>query len=173
MTPRYASLHRLFALLLLMSVLLSTGQTALAGGSFGVENWRKRVEKVRWFHGGDAVLRKGEYGYVLDIRTGYVIRVKRLGGHYHMDLEPADRYSGRLMRKIGRSWHARPAILYADGRFVACSINTKLHGRQTIRHNGFKGQFCLHMLGSKTHGRKQVRRDHQSAIRKAYKWAHK
>ena len=55
---------------------------------------------------------------------------------------------------------------------MACSFNTKIHGDQTITDNGYDGQFCLHMVGSKTHGEQEVRADHQSAIEKAYRWAH-
>lgn len=170
MKPGYG-VRRLAAALLIVSMLMSVPGTALAGG-LGVKHWRERVRLVRLFRGGNAVLRKGQYGYVLDIKSGYVIRVKRLGGHYHMDLEPADRASGRMMKKLGKSWHARPAILYANGHLVACSINTKPHGRQTIRNNGFRGMFCLHMMGSRTHGKKRIRRSHQQAIEKAFRWAH-
>ena len=33
-------------------------------------------------------------------------------------------------------------------------------------------EICLHMVGSMTHGGENVRSDHQSAIKKAYNWAH-
>lgn len=136
-------------------------------------SWKKKVVVMEWFNGGDGVMKEGHYGYVYDIRSGQVIKVKRLGGHNHMDLEPARRSDGVKMKKIGASWHPRPAILRVGGKYIACSINTKPHGNQTVKGNGFNGQFCLHMAGSKTHGGEVVRGDHQSAIEKAYKWAHK
>ena len=136
-------------------------------------SWKKKVYVQEWFNGGDSVLDKGDYGYVYDIKSGQTIKVKRLGGHYHMDLEPARKADARRMKRIGSSWKPRPAILRANGKYIACSINTKPHGNKSIKGNGFNGQFCLHMAGSKTHGGEVVRGDHQSAIEKAYRWAHR
>ena len=96
-----------------------------------------------------------------------------MGGHSHMDVEPVGKADGKALKDIGASWEARPAILYAGGKFIACSINTQPHGQQTIHDNDFDGQFCLHLTGSKTHGGDVVRGDHQAAIEKAYRWAHK
>ena len=44
--------------------------------------------------------------------------------------------------------------------------------QQTITNNGYDGQFCLHMVNSKTHGTGKVNPNHQACINKAYKWAH-
>ena len=70
------------------------------------------------------------------------------------------------------SWDSRPVILIANGYYVACAINTMPHGDQTITDNNYDGQFCLHMLGSKTHGSDSVNSEHQKAIQAAYAWAH-
>ena len=90
--------------------------------------------------------------------------------HHHTNA--AD--TAKLLRVAGGSfsWASHPVILYANGRFVACAINTMPHGDQTISDNNFEGQICLHMVGSMTHGGENVRSDHQSAIKKAYNWAH-
>ena len=136
-------------------------------------SWKSKVVAMKWFDGGSSVLKKDHYGYIYDIKSGSTIKVYRMGGHYHADIEPATASDAKKLRKLGNSWSPRPVILYAGGKFVAASINTKAHGDQTITSNGFDGQVCLHMLGSKTHGGEQVRGDHQSAIEKAYKWAHK
>ena len=53
------------------------------------------------------------------------------------------------------------------GGIVACGINTKPHGDQTIYNNNYEGQFCLHMLGSKTHGSDKVDSGHQRCIEEA------
>ena len=63
-------------------------------------------------------------------------------------------------------------ILKAGGKYVACSINTTPHGDQSITDNGYDGQFCLHMVGSTTHGTETTNESHQAAINKAYNWAH-
>lgn len=138
------------------------------------KKWKKKVKVVNWFKGGSNILRVGRYGYIYDIRTGTCIRVKRCGGVAHADLEPATKKDTYKLWKLahGFSWDRRPVILHAGGKYVACSINTKPHGKQTIRNNGFKGQFCLHMAYSKTHGSNRVDEDHMACIRRAYNWAH-
>ena len=76
------------------------------------------------------------------------------------------------MAKGSFDWKSHAVILKAGGKYVACAINTMPHGDQTITNNGYNGQFCLHMVNSKTHGTEKVNESHQSAIRTAYNWAH-
>ena len=121
---------------------------------------------------GDAGSPKGEYGGLYDVKTGMHLKIKRMGGSSHADVEPASKSDTAKLKKMGYSWDRRPGILYSDGKFVACSFATQPHGHQTISKNGYHGQFCLHMVGSKTHGSDHVDADHQAAIKKAYSWAH-
>ena len=65
------------------------------------------------------------------------------------------------------NWDSHAVILYAGGKYVACAINTMPHGDQTITNNGYDGQFCLHMVNSRTHGSNSVCPLHQAAIKKA------
>ena len=150
----------------------SSSSSSKSSSSSSSSSWKSKVVALDWFDSGKNVLRKGHYGYVLDIRSGYMIKVKRMGGHNHADIEPATKSDAAKLKKLGASWHARPAILKVDDKYVACSINTMPHGDQTISDNNFDGQICLHMVGSMTHGGENVRSDHQSAIKKAYNWAH-
>ena len=142
--------------------------------TLGGKSWKKKVKIVNWYKGGSSILRVGSYGVIYDIRTGLRIRIKRCGGTAHADVEPATKKDTYKLWKLhhGFSWDRRPVILYARGRYVACSINTKPHGKQTIRNNGFKGQFCLHMAYSKTHGSHKVDKAHMACVKKAYNWAH-
>ena len=143
--------------------------------SFGSGAWKSKVVKLNWFDGGSSVLKKGDHGYIYDIDTGIVVHIKRMGGTNHADCEPVSRSDTSKLLKIAGGtfdWDCHAVILYADGKFVACSINTKPHGDQTITSNGYDGQFCLHMVGSKTHESDSVSADHQKAIERAYKWAH-
>lgn len=137
-------------------------------------NYKAMVVKMDWFDGGSSVLKKGEYGYIYDIESGLTIRVKRMGGTNHADLEPATKTDAAKMLAMtgGYSWDSRSVILIADGKFVACAINTMPHGDQTIDDNGYDGQFCLHMVGSRTHGSDTENSSHQAAINAAYNWAH-
>ena len=149
--------------------------SALGRTSGGRSSWKSKVVRLNWFDGGSRVLKKGAYGYIYDIRTGLVVHIKRMGGSSHADVEPASVSDTAKLKKVAGgsfSWDAHPVILYAGGRFVACSINTMPHGDQTLTGNGYNGQFCLHMSGSKTHGTDSVNADHQSAINRAYNWAH-
>ena len=137
------------------------------------KSWKSKVVALKWFDGGSSVLEKGSYGYIYDIWSGKTIKIKRMGGCNHADVEPATkRDTAKLKSLDGYSWDSRPVILHAGGKYVAAAINTKPHGDQTITSNGFDGQFCLHMLGSKTHGTDRVNEDHQESIKKAYNWAH-
>ena len=137
---------------------------------------KPQVEVLDWYKDGDGVLKKGGYGYLYDIDTGILMRIKRMGGSRHADVEPATRDDTARLKKIagGRfSWDSHAVILIVDGRFVACAINTMPHGDQTITNNGYDGQFCLHMVGSRTHGTNNVNAQHQKAIQRAWEWAQK
>lgn len=182
--------RRLFRLLLAAFMLAGTGvseqsavRTAEASAGMGAacvvtkssSSWKSKVVALNWYKGGSKVLKKGKYGYLYDVRTGIYLKVKRMGGSAHADMEPATSADTAKLKKLSGgsySWKRRPGILYANGKFVACSFATEPHGDQTIKDNGYDGQFCLHMVGSKTHGSDAVDEDHQAAVKKAYNWAH-
>ena len=141
----------------------------------GDGSWKSKVVKLDWNDGGSSVLGTGDYGYIYAIDSGVTLRIKRMGGHNHADVEPASAADTAKLKKIAGgsySWDCIPVILHAGGKYVACSINTEPHGDQTITDNGYDGQFCLHMVGSKTHGSDSVNESHQAAIIRAYNWAH-
>ena len=147
-----------------------------ASASSGSGSWKSKVVKLDWFDGGKSVLDTGDYGYLYDIRTGTTLRVKRMGGHNHADVEPATvADTAKLLRIAGGdfSWKSHAVILKAGGKYVACGINTEPHGDQTIKNNNYDGQFCLHMTNSITHGSQKENEAHQKSIERAYKWAHK
>ena len=136
---------------------------------------KARVVKMDWFNGGKSVLKKGGYGYIYDINSGLKIKIKRMGGHNHADVEPATAADTKKLLKASGgkwSWNSRAVILIAGGKYVACAINTMPHGDQTIRDNNYEGQFCLHMTNSLNHNTGKINASHQAAIEKAYKWAH-
>lgn len=138
--------------------------------------WKSKVVKMNWFKGGSNVLKKGHYGTIYDIDTGVSLRIKRMGGHYHADVEPATAADTAKLKRVAGgdfSWDSQGVILKAGGKYVACAINTEPHGDQTIHNNHYEGQFCLHMTGSKTHASSKVNQNHQKAIDRAYRWAHK
>lgn len=139
-------------------------------------SWKSKVVKMNWYNGGSHVLKKGSYGTIYDIDTGIKLRIKRMGGHNHADVEPATTTdTAKLLKVAGGefSWKSHAVILKAGGKYVASAINTLPHGDQTLHDNNYDGQFCLHMTGSKTHGSGKVNSEHQKSIERAYKWAHK
>lgn len=138
-------------------------------------SWKDQVVMMDWFEGGSSVLDRGDYATLYHCNTGITIRVKRMGGSNHADLEPATSEDTAKLLKISGGefdWDSEAVILYSEGKYVACAINTMPHGDQTIRDNDYDGQFCLHMVNSRTHGSDNVNNVHQKAIQKAYSWAH-
>ena len=179
------SIRKLICILLVLNLLttvaLSEPVTAVGvptledeGGTYSLTSsgCKSKVMAMKWYDGGSKVLKKGKYGYLYDIKSGLSIKIKRMGGTAHADCEPATKADTAKLKKLGYSYKRRPGILYAGGKFVAVSFTTQPHGDQTLTSNGYNGQFCLHMVGSKTHGSDRVDEDHQSAIKKAYSWAH-
>lgn len=137
-------------------------------------SWKDQVVMMDWFDGGSSVLDRGDYATLYHCSTGTTIRVKRMGGTNHADLEPATAEDTAKLLKISGGefdWDSEPVILYSEGKYVACAINTMPHGDQTISDNNYDGQFCLHMVNSRTHGSDTVNSAHQKAIEKAYNWA--
>ena len=154
----------------------SSGSKSSSSKSKKNGSWKSKVVKMNWFKGGSNVLKKDHYGTIYDIDTGISLRIKRMGGHYHADVEPATATDTAKLLRVAKgnfSWDSHAVILSAGGKYVACGINTKPHGDQTIRSNGYDGQFCLHMSGSWTHASSKENSHHQNAIDRVYRWAHK
>lgn len=117
---------------------------------------------------------KGSNVQMYDIMSGSIIKVHRLGGENHAEMEPATAEdTAKLLKACGGkfSWNSRPVILRLGNVFLAAAINTMPHGEQSIKNNNYDGQFCMHFPGSKTHGTESVNVNHQAAIHAAYKWA--
>ena len=138
-------------------------------------SWKDQVVKMDWYDGGQDVLDRGDYATIYHCATGITIRIKRMGGSNHADIEPATAEDTEKLRKISGgefNWDSQAVILYSEGKYVACAINTMPHGDQTIEDNNYDGQCCLHMVNSRTHGSDSVNNEHQKAIDRAYNWAH-
>ena len=137
-------------------------------------SWRRQVERVEWFNGGSKIVKRGGYAYIYDIDTGLTLRIKRKGGTNHMDVEPASKKDTATLKKIAGgtfSWKSHAVVLIKGGRYIAAAINTQPHGEYTIKDNDFPGQFCLHMVGSRTHETNKVNAEHQKSIERVLKWS--
>jgi len=133
-----------------------------------------KIQKVDFFTGGvQYLLPRGGTAYIIDCATGTRIRIYRLQGTNHFDVEPATAADTAKLRQISGgswSWNSRPVILVAGGKYIAAAINTMPHGEQSIKNNGFNGHFCVHTTNSRTHGSNKVNSDHQASITQAYGW---
>lgn len=116
---------------------------------------------------------RGTEAKVIDVGTGRTFRVRRIQGTNHADSEPLDFADTEVMRAAygGRwSWDRRAVVVEVAGRRIAASMNGYPHGTGHYQRNGFKGHFCLHFLGSRTHGSRVVDPAHQAAVQAAFRW---
>ena len=92
-----------------------------------------------------------------------------MGGTNNADVEALTASDTAIVKSIygNWSWARRAVVVNYGGRKIAGSMNGMPHGQQTIWNNNFNGQFCIHFLGSKTHGSGRVDPDHQAMVRKA------
>jgi hypothetical protein len=128
------------------------------------------VEKLDWSAANREAFKRGMDAAIVDVRTGYVFNVRRTGGSKHADVEtltPMD--TARFYMAAGNfSWARRPVWVIVGGRRLAASMNCMPHGYDTMDGNDFRGQFCIHFIGSRTHGTNKVDPEHQACIEEAY-----
>ncbi len=126
-------------------------------------------EYLDWFGKVDKIFEKGAVATVTDIATGKSFKARRLYGRNHADSEPLTKKDTEIVKSIygSWSWNRRAVIVTIDGRNIAASMNGMPHGGEAIKNNGFKGHFCIHFKGSKTHAGNRVDKSHQAAVKKA------
>jgi len=91
---------------------------------------------------------------VIDVWTGNSFTVVRRGGWAHADVEPASpQATATMLANYGGewSWSRRPLVVVFGDYRLAASQNGMPHGQSSI-DNDFPGHFCIHFLGSTTHG---------------------
>jgi len=124
---------------------------------------------ARWEEAGKVIGMKAIFT-VVDLETGLSFRAQRRAGSTHADAQPLTREDTAVMKRIyeGRwTWKRRAILVQRDGQTLAASMHGMPHGGDGIPGNGFSGHFCIHFLGSRTHGSGQVDPDHQAMIHKA------
>ncbi len=126
-----------------------------------------------------------------DFRTGTTFKVQvSYCATVHADIETLTRQDSETVKKLwgGYSWDRRPVLIHFNGDVYAGSMNGLPHagldsepegatvgGRSgdfgtgynfdDIKGNGIDGHFCLHFLGSKTHGGNSLDAQHQENVR--------
>lgn len=110
-----------------------------------------------------------DYAVVTDVRTGISFKVQRRGGSKHADVQPLTAADTAKMKQLyGQwSWGRRAILVTVNGRTMAASMNGMPHGAGAIKGNNFPGHFCIHFLGSRTHGTNSLDPDHQYMVRVA------
>ncbi len=115
----------------------------------------------------------GAVGTIVDLNTGARLRIRRVGGHNHLDVEPAYASDTAVLKRMYGgtwSWDSRAVLFIARGHYIAGAINGMPHGAEISKSNNFDGQFCLHFYGSKTHGSGDSNSAHQYNIRRVYNY---
>lgn len=132
------------------------------------------VDNLNWFDSVNGLFERYKDTRVIDIQSGLIYYVQRVGGYNHADVEPIDKENIAIFKQIygGEwSWTRRPVFVeLADNYFVCASINGYPHGQQHL-DSGLGGHTCIHFLMSRTHGTDRVDEAHQSAVE--YAWKHR
>lgn len=127
-------------------------------------------ELVSWWTV-DGLFPRGSTAILQDFRTGRQFKIYRLFGTNHADCEPLTAEDSAIMKSCfgGQwNWDRRPAIIYLNGRAIACSMVGMPHGySQDIYGNDFDGHFCVHFINSRTHGTNSIDPAHQAAVHEA------
>lgn len=123
-----------------------------------------------------------------DISTSTSLKVRRVGGDYHADIEPMTKDdTAKLCRIQGVTtpgaitsgypyYQRRPCLLIVGSFLYACSWYAVPHdgGRpsdEKLLDNNLNGLvMCLHFTNSRGHGSGRVDSDAQDAIDIAYEW---
>lgn len=114
---------------------------------------------------------------IIDLDTGKSLRAVRNYGTLHMDAEPASLEDTAILKEIygGKwSWDRRAVLVEFEDKYYAASINSMPHGTGLVKGNNYNGHFCIHFLGSKTHGSTYTKNKvpvldatHQAMVKKA------
>ncbi|MDF2532032.1 MAG: Peptidoglycan-binding lysin domain protein [Clostridia bacterium] len=133
------------------------------------EDAELKGEYLGWFDKVQYIFEKNDVAVVTDVKTGKTFKVKRLYGRNHADVEPLTKEDAATMKSIygSWSWDRRAVIVTIDGKNIAGSMNGMPHGGEQIKDNNFKGHFCIHFKGSKTHSGNRVDATHQAAVKMA------
>ncbi|WP_141692375.1 hypothetical protein [Paenibacillus pectinilyticus] len=139
---------------------------------------REQVRALRAKHYGELltweeaslVLPKFSSFTVLDVESGLSFEGQRRAGSHHADVQPLTKADSATLKSIygGQwSWDRRAVLVKLNGRTLAASMHGMPHGGDGIPGNDFNGHFCIHFLGSVTHGSRSVDPAHQVMVHRA------
>ena len=149
----------------------SSAKRAGSSDASGGSGESGKSEALYWFKNGSSRIPKRTVFKVKDIKTGKVFTCRRWSGANHCDTEPYTAKDTKIMKSIvGHwTWRRRSVLVKVGSHVYAGSMNAMPHGTGTISNNNFDGHFCIHFLGSKTHGSNKVDSAHQNCVKAALK----
>lgn len=106
---------------------------------------------------------------VLDVETGKRFEVQRRAGNRHADVQPISAKDTKIMKEIyggNWSWKRRAIIVIHGDQWIAASMHGMPHGAGALDNN-FRGHFCIHFYGSKTHRKNSMDLAHTLMILKS------
>ena len=119
----------------------------------------------------DQLFPKYQRARIVDVDTRLAFWVQRRAGTEHADVQPLTKADTEIMKTIYQgkwSWQRKAIIVeLKNGRRLAASMHGMPHGAGAISGNNFNGHFCVHFLGSTTHGSKSPNTAHQIMVWKA------
>ena len=127
-----------------------------------------KVKVLPWEQVNTILPKKSKFT-IIDVESGLLFDVQRRAGNSHADVQPLTHRDTKMMKTIynGKwSWRRRAIIVLTDDRMIAASMHGMPHGAGALQ-NGFPGHFCVHFMGSTTHGLKNEDPAHKMMVIKA------
>lgn len=154
---------------------------AYSGSSTAATTYNTTIYNLDWFANKDSGmltalgLVRNQNARLTDLGTEKSLNIHIQSTGSHLDVEPLTAADTTTLCEIYNvaspdaiNYKRRPVLITTSrGVQIVCSMYGQPHGAQDITTNHYDGQFCLHLLNSKTHNSNQVDSDHQYAIQKA------
>ncbi|MBP1961336.1 hypothetical protein [Paenibacillus aceris] len=142
------------------------------------EALRQQVEALRAKHYGEIlpwedaskVIPKYSKFTITDVESGLSFEGQRRAGSNHADVQPLTKTDSATLKTIyggAWSWDRKAVLVKFNGRTLAGSMHGMPHGGDGIPGNDFNGHFCIHFLGSVTHGSRSSDPAHQVMVHRA------
>lgn len=107
---------------------------------------------------------------ITDVETGLAFKAQHRAGARHIDAQPLTAADTAVMKRMyggSWSWKRRAVTVRYGGHTLAASMHGMPHGGDGIPGNKFAGHFCIHFMGSRTHGSGNIDPEHRMMVYKA------
>lgn len=153
-------------------------RTILTVSTVMQEALRAQVQTLRAKHYGEIltwedasqVIPKYSKFTITDVESGLSFEGQRRAGSSHADVQPLTKADSATLKSIyggAWSWDRKAVLVKIGDRTLAGSMHGMPHGGDGIPGNDFDGHFCIHFLGSVTHGSRSSDPAHQVMVHRA------